>query len=320
MTEDDWKAAVMAQPEDQTIWHAIADCLEEQDQPLRAELVRLSRIRVGENPQRVMDLLDAGVEPVIPVFRNMLGMQFAYVQAGKFRMGSPATEAWRYYEEFPHEVTLTEPFYIGVFPVTVGEFARFVEATGYKTEAENNSDSENWRTPRFEQDVRHPVICVNWNDVQAMVKWLNQVNPHARLVHSLPTEAQWEYACRAGNPGAYHWGDEESRLAEFAWFMENSEGRTWPVETKKPNVWGLWHMHGQIWEWCEDWYELYPERAVQNPKGPASERLYRVTRGGSWSDAPRYSRSACRGVSKPSVRNTLGGFRLVVSAQPAEPK
>jgi uncharacterized protein (TIGR02996 family) len=331
MTEDDWKAAVMAQPEDQTIWHAIADWLEERDEPLRAELVRLSRIRVGENPQRVIELLDARVEPVIPVLRNTLGMQFAYVQAGTFLMGSPQTEEGREEDETQHEVTLTQPFYLGVHPVTVGEFEQFVNATGYKTEAERDDGAYGyvdgdwqqdtlitWRTPGFTQDARDPVAHMSWNDAQAMVKWLNDLEEETGLVYSLPTETQWEYACRAGSQTAYHWGDDEARLGEFAWFRSNSEHKTWPVETKKPNVWGLWHMHGMIWEWCEDFYGEYPESGVQNPKGVLTGGSDRVMRGGSWNGEPRYCRSACRGDCDPAYRDSLSGFRLAVRVSPAE--
>jgi uncharacterized protein (TIGR02996 family) len=331
MTEDDWKAAVMAQPEDQTIWHVIADWLEERDQPLRAELVRLSRIRVGENPQRVIELLDAGVEPVIPVWTNTLGMKFACVQAGMFLMGSSVTEEGHDDNETQHEVTLTQPFYLGVYPVTVAEFEEFVKATGYKTEAEAVSggwgfladewqmdEGLTWRTPGFAQQGRHPVVRVSWNDAQALVKWLNEVKPDSGLVYSLPSEAQWEYACRAGSQAAFHWGDDEPRLEEFAWFSGNSQNKTWSVETKRANAWGLWHMHGMVWEWCEDFFAEYPENAVQNPTGPLSAGARRVMRGGSWRNDPRYCRSAERHGSDPANRSANRGFRLAVRVKETE--
>jgi uncharacterized protein (TIGR02996 family) len=315
MTEDDWKAAVMAQPEDQTIWHAIADWLEERDQPLRAELVRLSRIRVGENPQRVIELLDAGVEPVIPVFRNMMGMQFAYVQAGTFLMGSPESEHGRFNDEIQHEVRLTKPFYLGVYPVTVGEFQQFVSETGHRTEAEVEQDDTTWATPRFAQDASLPVEGVSWEDAQAMVRWLNQIEANSTLACALPTEAQWEYACRAGNQAAFHWGDDKSRFGEFAWSSDNAQGRTWPAQTKRANVWGLWHMHGMIWEWCEDRYGDYPESAVTNPKGVLTQGSNRVVRGGSRLLGPRSCRSANRGNLGPLSRSASIGLRLQVSVQ-----
>src|SRR5205823_56217 len=120
-----------------------------------------------------------------------------------------------------------------------------------------HATSTSGRNPGFAQDERHPVVCVSWNDAMAMVDWLNERESTPGLVYSLPTEAQWEYACRAGTETAYFFGNDPAKLGDYAWFANNSESKTHPVETKEPNPWGLYQISGNIWEWCEDWYGEY---------------------------------------------------------------
>jgi formylglycine-generating enzyme required for sulfatase activity len=134
---------------------------------------------------------------------------------------------------------------------------------------------------------------------------------------TLPTEAQWEYACRA-NPSKttrYSFGDSDSSLGDYAWYDKNSGGKTQPVKTKKPNAWGLYDMHGNVWEWCSDWFsDKLPGGSVTNPTGPSSGS-YRVHRGGSWDNGPRICRSAIRDINSPGSRNNNLGFRAVAVVQ-----
>lgn len=328
-TEADLLAGIVAHPEEMDRWLVLADWLEDQGDP-RAELARL-RHRLHTEPDhpeadarraRQLALLDAGLAPVVPTWTNPLGMPFALVLPGTFRMGSPETEADRYDGEVPHPVTLTAPFYLGVYPVTVGEFAAFVAATGYQTEAETDGGAWgyaedwckkdaalSWRTPGFEQTDRHPVVCVTWNDAQALTAWLNQVEEGGDLVYALPTEAQWEYACRAGSATAYWWGDDPTRLGDYAWFADNSGEATHPVETKKPNPWGLYHLHGLVSEWCNDVWDDYPFTAVTDPQG-APDGSDRLNRGGDWIESAQYCRAASRRGSDPRDRYDCLGLRL----------
>jgi uncharacterized protein (TIGR02996 family) len=314
---DGFLSDLVAHPEDPTLWLILADWLEDQGDP-RCELARLRYLLQAEpehpgreqRQARQMALLDTGLAPVVPTWTNALGMEFALILPGTFLMGSPETEEGRYDDEVRHPVTLTEPDLLGIYPVTVGEFARFVEATGYQTEAEKEGDEETWRSPGFTQTERHPVVCTSWNDTQAMIAWLNETSS---VVHTLPTEAQWEYSCRAGSTTAFFWGDDAARLGEFGWFNENADRQTHPVTTKRPNGWGLWHVHGNVWEWCEDWYGDYLTEAVKNPRGRLSGGSRRVIRGGGWNSGAMGCRSAYRVRLDPSYRSTSDGFRLIVS-------
>jgi uncharacterized protein (TIGR02996 family) len=331
MTEADLLAGIVAHPGDVDRWLILADWLEEQGDP-RAELARL-RFLLHTEPEhpvraqrqvRQLELLEAGLAPVVPAWTNSLGIEFALILPGSFWMGSPVEESQRYDNEQRHRVTLTHPFSLGVYPVTVGQFDRFVTATGYKTEAEKGGGaygyagrhnwtrdtSINWRSPGFPQTEYHPVVCVSWNDAQAMVAWLNQADPAAlSLAYTLPTEAQWEHACRAGAETAFWWGEDASLLGGFAWVRGNSEQTTHRVQTKKPNPWGLWHTHGHVWEWCTDWYGDYSDSAEQDPLG-ASRGSQRVCRGGSWLDGASCCRAAYRGYNSPGERRAHDGFRL----------
>jgi formylglycine-generating enzyme required for sulfatase activity len=232
-------------------------------------------------------------------------------------------------DERPAHTVRLDHFSVGKYPLTVGELRRFIEATGYKTEAEreggawvwNRGDSGNkedasWRNPYMEQDDRHPVVCISWNDAQAYCKWLSKETGQA---YGLLTEAQWEYACRADSETAYCFGDDGSGLEEYAWFGDGSEsGSTHPVGEKKANDWQIHDMHGNQWEWCADWYaEDYYEQlasaarsgASEDPIGPESGPV-RVVRGGSWYGGADECRSACRGGSDPGDRILNLGFRL----------
>lgn len=140
-----------------------------------------------------------------------------------------------------------------------------------------------------------PVEMVSWNGCQDFIKKLNELDKE--YIYRLPTEAEWEYCCRAGSTTEYCFGDDESDLKDYAWYRDNSEQKTHPVGQKKPNAWGLYDMHGNVWEWCEDKYD----RAGS----------YRVLRGGSWGSSPVFLRSAFRISGEPGYRSGHVGFRLL---------
>jgi uncharacterized protein (TIGR02996 family) len=333
MTETELLAGIASHPGELERWHILADWLEDQDDP-RAELARL-RYQLHTEPeradlvQRQGELLASGLAPIVPTWKNAFGVEFALVLPGSFWMGSLPDEPGRsgVNDEVCHRVTLTEPFFLGIYPVTVGEFGRFVTATSYRTAAERTGGasgylnrtwqqdpSVTWRTPGFEAQNRHPVVCVNWNDAQKMIAWLNEVEPGSEHVYSLPTEAQWEYACRAGTTTPFFWGEDSRVLGEYVWDSTTSGSRLYPVNTKRPNGWGFHHLSGLVWEWCADWYAHYGPEDLVNPTGPA-RGTGRILRGGSWDLESRYCRSAYRYYDSPDTHGSARiGFRLAVSA------
>jgi formylglycine-generating enzyme required for sulfatase activity len=152
-------------------------------------------------------------------------------------------------------------------------------------------------------------VCISWNDAIVYCGWVSQL---LSSEYRLPTEAEWEYACRAGSTTAYHFGKDVTELSEYAWYKNNSGLKTNAVGQKKPNCWGLFDMHGNVWEWCSDWYGEYPGSAVTNPTG-SSNGLNRVIRGDSWLIEAMYCRSADRFKDNPSTRVSDLGFRLALS-------
>ena len=210
---------------------------------------------------------------------------FRWCPPGTFTMGSPTTEEGRYSDETQHQVALTKGFWMMETEVTQKQ---------WKAVMGNLPDCG------FKGDDL-PVERVSWNDCQEFCRKCTQLG----LPVQLPTEAQWEYACRAGTTGAY-----ADSLGEMAWYGSNSSGKTHPVGTKKPNAWGLYDMHGNVWEWCQDWKADYPSGSVTDPAGP-STGSYRVRRGGSWNDLARDCRSACRYYYEPVDRFYGLGFRVV---------
>ena len=256
-------------------------------------------------------------------WRNTQGMDFVRLPAGRFRMGSP--EGVGHSSEHPrHEVALSKPLYMGKTPVTMGEFRAFVRATGYKTEAERSGGAivptadgraglkvdATWASPGFVQTERDPVVCVNWNDAQAFIAWLNA--KEGTRAYRLPTEAEWEYACRAGSEGAYGFGDDANLLVLYAWTDATAGGRTHPAGSKQANAWGLFDMHGNVWQWCQDWFDekTYVSTLVTDPKGPATGE-WRVMRGGSWYSHADRCRASFRGGNFPTSRFSFVGFRVV---------
>jgi formylglycine-generating enzyme required for sulfatase activity len=227
-------------------------------------------------------------------FTNSLGMKFVYISPGTFMMGSPSSEADREGDERQHRVTLTKGYYLQTTEVTQGQW----QAVMGDNPSRFKSCGENC-----------PVENVSWDDIQEFIKKLNQRDSHYQ--YRLPTEAEWEYAARTGSESRFCFGDSDETLKEYAWFRDNSGGKTHPVSAKRPNDWGLYDMHGNVWEWCRDRYDGYPSGSVTDPQGPPSG-ADRVLRGGSWSNNAGYCRSADR-WGTPDYRNGNGGFRLAAS-------
>ena len=236
-----------------------------------------------------------------------LPANFVLISGGEFTMGSPVDEAKRVKNETQHQVRLSS-FYMSKYEVTVAEFRRFVVASGYKTDGD-------WRCVvigevRPKRENNHPVLNVSWNDAVAYCKWLStKTGKRFRL----PTEAEWEYACRAGSSTPFNTGENlTNNQANYGLYRE----KTVAVNSFSPNAWGLYNMHGNAWEWCSDWFsetyydECKAEGTVINPAGPASGSQ-RVQRGGGWEYDAENCRSAYRSSRVPDDRDIDYGFRLV---------
>jgi formylglycine-generating enzyme required for sulfatase activity len=229
-------------------------------------------------------------------------------------------------QEYPqHRVRITKPFYLGQYPVTLGEFLAFYHDANYKLEMERDGKEDfgkldngelgkstnfrPWAPGGWKPEMDHPVVWVTWNDAAAFCEWLSKKEGKT---YRLPTEAQWEYACRAGTTTRYCFGDSESELGDYAWYLKNLEGwGTKAVGGKRPNRWGLYDMHGNVWQWCSDWYDgdYYANSPVEDPKGPDTGS-YRVYRGGSWINDAGDCRSAYRDYGRPVSRHDYLGFRV----------
>ena len=198
-----------------------------------------------------------------------------------------------------HQVTLTQPFELGVYEVTQEQY-----------EAVMGKNPSKFKGPK------NPVEQVSWDDVVEFCRQLSAlpVEQSSGYVYRLPTETEWEYACRAGTMTEYSFGDGNTQLkGDYAWYRENSGKTTLPVGVKKPNPWGLYDMHGNVNEWCQDWYGDYPSGSVTDPTGAASGSR-RLHRGGSWSSSSGYCRSAIRGRDTPDGRSYYLGFRVLRSS------
>ncbi len=232
------------------------------------------------------------------------GPRFVWLPAGHFMMGSPDTEVDRSADEGPQtRVALSRGFYLGRYEVTQGEYLSVIGS---------NPSS-------FTGDTNRPVEQVNWSEATNYCGKLTQAEQTAgRLpagwAYRLPTEAEWEYACRAGSTNRFSYGDDPgyTQLANYAWYIANSGGTTHPVGAKQPNRWGLYDMAGNVSEWCSDWYGTYPGGNVTDPQGTISGP-YRVLRDGSWGGLAYRCRSARRDWIGPSSWNMNYGFRLVLA-------
>jgi formylglycine-generating enzyme required for sulfatase activity len=297
-------------------------------------------------------------------------MKFALIPSGDFLMGSdeapdgfakafPQYDRQRFLplgDEAPvHKVRISRPFYLGKHEVTVGQFRKFLESSGYTPESvadgtggygynpdydpkkskrgdafEGRSPKYSWLNPGFKQTDDDPVVNVTWHDAVAMAAWLTKKEGKK---YRLPTEAEWEYACRAGTRTRYHSGDDPATLLKAANVFDADTRKNWPqweqyalaghdgfeftapVGSFAPNAWGLHDMHGNVWEWCADWHAdtYYAMSPVDDPQGPATGKV-RVRRGGSWQTWSFYARSSYRNWNTPATRYTLVGMRLVCEA------
>jgi formylglycine-generating enzyme required for sulfatase activity len=239
---------------------------------------------------------------------NSLGMDLVLIPAGEFVMGSPHNDSYASGTEKPqHKVQITKPFYLAVTPVTQEQYERVM--------GHNPSHFQGTRgiLGLFAKagDPRRPVEKVSWDDAVAFCRKLSDRDGKE---YRLPTEAEWEYACRAGSTGKWCFGDNESLLGQYAWYGMNSGSTTHPVGQKKPNAWGLYDLHGNVWEWCLDWYGgQYTSTALDDPTGPTAGSD-RVFRGGCWFSYAGYCRSAYRNGSTPGYRSNSLGFRLACSS------
>jgi formylglycine-generating enzyme required for sulfatase activity len=234
---------------------------------------------------------------------NSLGMKFIHISAGELMMGSPETEISRATDETLHRVTIERPFYIGMYHVTRGQFAAFVQGRNYQTFAEKANDALTWRNPGFPQTDDHPVVCVTWNDAAEFIAWLNAKERTLGHHYRFATEAEWEYACRAGTSTIFNTGDTEEALTQGGWSSENSDDGTHPVGSKAPNKWGLYDMHGSAWQWCSDPY---------GPYGGEANPMSRVLRGGSWNDPAQNCRAATRRWNEFDDHYPDVGFRIAM--------
>jgi formylglycine-generating enzyme required for sulfatase activity len=225
---------------------------------------------------------------------------FVLISPGTFIMGSPETELGRGEDELPHEVIITRGFFLQTTAVTQGQ---------WKAMMGNNPS-------RFShKGDDHPVESVSWYDCQKFIERLNSSSEH---IYRLPTEAEWEYACRSGKFFSCSEGeilelfcDHDPNLDAVGWYCGNSDRATHPAAQKKPNLWGIYDLHGNVLEWCQDWYGgTYPETPQTDPTGPITGPG-RVIRGGSWFSNAKSCRSAARFYWSPNAKSDFIGFRLV---------
>lgn len=240
----------------------------------------------------------SGGEHCSPVF-NSLGMSFVYIPSGSFVMGSPEHEPGRDEAEIEHEVTLSRAFFLQTTPVTQGQWVGLMG---------NNPSAF------IKHDDDCPVEQVSWFDCQEFIKAINALGEGT---YRLPTEAEWEYACRAGSTAPFALGDISSLFCDHdpilgisAWYCGNSDRATHPVAQKSPNTWHIYDMHGNVCEWCQDWYGEYSSTSETDPVGPKSGQK-RVIRGGSWFSSAKNCRSASRFSWAPQSGSHFIGFRLV---------
>jgi uncharacterized protein (TIGR02996 family) len=325
--DTDLLQAIHHDPLDKTVWLALGDWLEERGEPERAELVRLTLTlryqppgpRRAAHEARVRQMLEREVAPCMPDVVNTIGMGLVLIPPGRFLMGSPFSEPYHSPDEGPvHDVTLTRAFYLGRFPVTQREYR---EVTGMRpSHFAPDGPLPYYRLTEVDTS-RFPVDSVDHDDAEAFCERLSAMPAERRAgrKYRLPTEAEWEYACRAGSSGVFYHGESLSS------YQANFDGnypyggagrgaylkRTCPVGEYPPNAFGLHDMYGNVWEWCADWFDesYYHHSPRYDPAGPPRGEN-RVLRGGSWIDASWHCRSADR-----SHREALHyvGFRVAMT-------
>ena len=317
---DGFHAAIVEYGADATPRLILADWLDEHDRPDEAELMRLHVALLAtccapdQHPERVrqqariVELLSAGVYPCLPrqtiALAEGVDMTFAWIPPGTFLMGSPAEEPERWEDETLHEVTLPQGFYLGIHAVTQAQWQAVM------------GDNPSRFKGRKRQDKNRPVENVSWEDCQAFCTKLSE-SDGKRYV--LPSEAEWEYACRAGTTTPFHFGetlttDQANYNGNYP-YNKGAQGeyrkRTTSVGSFPPNAWGLFDMHGNVWEWCQDVYRPYGESNTKNTLEAGNiDETARVLRGGSWFGNARNCRAAIRNRYAPGYRYIGNGFRV----------
>jgi len=246
---------------------------------------------LGRLPAAPFAAVPPAVIAALQPIRNSIGIELRFLPAGTFTMGQHGGN----WDETPHEVTLSKSFYIGVYEVTNAQWKRVM-----------GSVPSEWK------DDDRPVEQVGRDDAVEFCKKLSALPEEVKAgrLYRLPTEAEWEYACRAGTDTKYSFGDDESRLGDYGWFDGNSSSQTYPVGKKKPNGWGLFDMHGNVWERCSDWHGAYPKGAVTDPLHLSTGQADQVLRGGGYYFTAEQCRSASRCWSLAQFRV---GIRLAMS-------
>jgi formylglycine-generating enzyme required for sulfatase activity len=251
---------------------------------------------------------DAGL---VARVRDVCGIELVSIPAGEFYMGSKDDDKDAKDGEKPrHKVRISRSFYLGKYMVTYRQFQRFVEASSYQTGAEKAGDPLTWKKTAAEQTDDNPVVEVSWNDANAFCQWLaKEIGAEVRL----PREAEWEYSCRAGTTTNYYFGDNKADLGVYAWYADNARNPygPHPCGLKKPNDFGLYDMHGNVWEWCADDPRTYKDQEETDPDGGTS--FHRALRGGSFDSLAHNCRAAYRTGSAPSDHDGAIGFRVLVS-------
>jgi uncharacterized protein (TIGR02996 family) len=318
-------AALLADPGDAAGWLALADCLEEEGREDEALLLRLrqrlldahSLTRTFDEP-RLRGLLASGVPPPVPVLTNTVGMRFVPLPPGSFAMGSDPGEVGRHPDEGPrHVVRLTRGVLIGQAPVTQAQYSAVLKhnPSHFAQGHEGGPSVSGMDTSSF------PVERISWHDASELCWRLSLLEPGRR--YRLPTEAEWEYACRAGTTTTFHFGQAltsdraniDGGLPEGGAPRGPYLARTTAVASYPPNAFGLYDMHGNVWEWCLDWFDegYYAVSPAESPTGPAFG-VRKALRGGGWFYGARICRSAYRYRYEPEARHNDFGLRIVLEA------
>jgi len=297
-------------------------------------------LSAGEPASSAKQMTERGLETHETFSDCHVCPEMVVVPAGTLMMGSPPTEEGRASDEGPqHSVTIATPFAIGKVEVTVGEFAAFVQATGYDAGSECFAFEDNrwirkngwsWRKSGFAQTGMHPATCLNWNDANAYLEWLSHTTGKQ---YRLPSEAEWEYAARAGTRTRYHFGDDEEGLCRYGNGADQAAQKTFsgltaascsdaydytsPAASFAANAFGIHDMHGNVFEWVEDCYkDDYQGIPVDGSAWTAGDCARRVVRGGAWFSPPRHLRAASRGWFVPRNRGNGIGLRAVRTLGP----
>jgi formylglycine-generating enzyme required for sulfatase activity len=236
--------------------------------------------------------------PVPGETRIFDGIEFQWCPPGTFMMGSPESEVGRLVDETRHQVTISQGFWFGTYEVTQAQWAAVMGSN-----------------PSQFSGADRPVEQVSWEDVRFFITALNVGNGKRAIggPYRLPTEAEWEYAYRAGTTTRFYWGEDptETEIPDYAWYMSYAGNVTHNAGEKLPNAWGLYDMSGNVYEWCQDWYAEYLAGPVTDPGGPAAGTTIRVLRGAAWLNDPASCRAASHFNGSPGSRDHAVGFRLL---------